>query len=206
MKDDNDIIYDSYGIETNIFKVLYEYISGSSLNTSATGSWYDGLVALFLQIWNIYSVLAFALSALFIFGIIYAYLRIAEFDEIEEKELHDKERLWRELHDGSVENNRWASIERHLASENPNDWKLAIIEADVLLEHLLEQAGFAGNTVGEKLKSASSRTFETIEDAWQAHRVRNQIAHGGADFVLTHKIAKETLIQYERVFKEFSIL
>jgi hypothetical protein len=206
MKDDNDIIYDSYGIETNIFKVLYEYISGSSLNTSATGSWYDGLVALFLQIWTIYSVLAFALSALFIFGIIYAYLRIAEFDEIEEKELHDKERLWRELHDGSVENNRWASIERHLASENPNDWKLAIIEADVLLEHLLEQAGFAGNTVGEKLKSASSRTFETIEDAWQAHRVRNQIAHGGADFVLTHKIAKETLIQYERVFKEFSIL
>jgi hypothetical protein len=207
MKDENDIIYNSYGLDTNIFKLLYEQIAGSSLNTSATGAWYDGLLALALQIWTIYSVIAFALSALFIFGIIYAYIRIAEYDEIEAEDLHDKEHRWHELHHGHHgANNRWQSVQNHLASENPNDWKLAIIEADVLLEKMLENAGFVGATVGEKLKSAATRSFETLQDAWQAHRVRNQIAHGGADFVLTHKLAKETLIQYERVFTEFGVL
>ncbi len=206
MKDDNDIIYNTYGLDSNIFKLLYEYVSGSSLSVGGTGVWYENILALALQLWTIYSVIAFALSALFIFGIIYAYLRIAEYDAMEGEELHHREHLWHELHHGHVENNRWQSVQTHLASENPNDWKLAIIEADVLLEHMLEKAGFVGNTVGEKLKSASTRSFETLEDAWQAHRVRNQIAHGGADFVLTHKIAKETLIQYERVFREFGVL
>ncbi len=206
MRDENDIPFTTYGAETNIFKVLYEYISGSSLNTTATGSWYDGILALLLNIWTVYSIIAFSLSALFIFGIIYSYLRIAEYSEIEEAMLAEAERKWRELHNGSIEHTRWHNIQRHLASENPNDWKLAIIEADVLLERMLDEAGFVGTTVGEKLKSAASRTFVTLEDAWQAHRVRNQIAHGGADFVLTHKIAKETLIQYERVFKEFSVI
>ena len=206
MQDENDIIYNSYGFESNIFKVLYESIVGSSLNTSATGMWYDGLLALALQIWTIYSVIAFALSALFIFGIIYAYLRIAEYDEIEGEDLHHKEHAWHELHHGHSSNNRWQSVQSHLASDNPNDWKLAIIEADVLLEKMLDSAGFTGTTVGEKLKSAATRSFDTLDDAWQAHRVRNQIAHGGADFVLTHKLAKETMIQYERVFTEFGVL
>ena len=206
MKDENDIVYNSYGLDTNIFKLLYEQVFGSSLNTSATGMWYDGLLALALQIWTMYSVIAFALSALFIFGIIYAYLRIAQYDEIESEDLHHKEHLWHELHKGHAQNNRWQSVQTNLASNNPNDWKLAIIEADVLLERMLDDAGFTGATIGEKLKSAATRSFDTLDDAWQAHRVRNQIAHGGADFVLTHKLAKETLIQYERVFTEFGVL
>lgn len=197
--DDNDFVYTSYGVDTNVFKVLYDAFFGGSFS-------FDSLSALFLQIWTIYSIIAFILSALFIVGILYAYIRMSALSEIEEEDLHHKEHIWKELHSGNVENNRWQSVQTHLASENPNDWKLAIIEADVLLERMLEKAGYAGATIGEKLKSASVRSFATIDDAWQAHRVRNQIAHGGSDFVLTQKIAKETLIQYERVFKEFDVI
>jgi hypothetical protein len=208
MQDQNDIVFTTYSAETNIFKVLYEYLFGTGVTTGGAGGggWYSGMFDSLLTLWSVYSVIAFGLSALFIFGIIYSYLRITEFDEEEEEILHERERLWRELHDGSTENKRWQSVQKHLASENPNDWKLAIIEADVLLEHMLAEAGFEGSTVADKLRSAASRTFVTLEDAWQAHRVRNQIAHGGTDFVLTHKVAKETLIQYERVFKEFSMI
>ena len=42
----------------------------------------------------------------------------------------------------------------------------------------------------------------TLDDAWQAHKVRNQIAHAGADFVLTQKITRETIMMYKRVFEE----
>ncbi len=203
MQPDNDIAYTSYGLDADFLTDLLGNIFGLFTNGDFS---VDSFFELVGTLWTIYSVIALAVSALFIFGIIYAYIRYSQMSEIQEERLLEQEQAWRELHGGQIENNRWQSVQTHLESDNPNDWKLAIIEADVLLERMLDKAGYAGSTIGEKLKSASVRSFATLDDAWQAHRVRNQIAHGGADFVLTQKIAKETLIQYERVFKEFSVL
>lgn len=199
MRDENDIVVNTYGLNADFFRGIFEIFTGSDLS-------FDSFLELLGTLWTIYSIIALTLSALFIFGIIYAYIRIGQMSEIEEEALAEQEKMWKELHGGSIENNRWQSVQTHLSSNNPNDWKLAIIEADVLLERMLEKAGYAGNTVGERLKSASARSFATLDDAWTAHRVRNQIAHGGADFILTQKIAKETLVLYERVFKEFDVL
>lgn len=154
-------------------------------------------------IWIVYSVIAFLLSALFIYGIIYSYLRVNELSEIVSKQIADEEERWRQRQDPEKGNRRWKEVESHVLSNNPNDWKLAIIEADVMLEKMLEEYGFAGTTIADRLRSASGRSFRTIEDAWQAHRVRNQIAHGGSDFVLTQKMAQATIIQYRKVFEEF---
>lgn len=198
--DENDIIYTAYGVDFNaILKSLYELIFGGSFT-------YDAFVQFLLQLWTVYSVIAFIVSIIFIIGIIYCYLKINQLDEIIEDKLDEQKKNWEALHHGNIEDKRWHSVQIHLESTNPNDWKLAIIEADVLLERLLETAGYVGVTIGDKLKSASTRSFKTLDEAWQAHRIRNQIAHGGADFVLTHKIAKDTLILYERVFKEFDFL
>jgi len=196
---ENEIIYPVVSIDTNVLKLLYDTFFGGSFS-------FESLVEIVLQIWTIYSVFALLLSAALIFGIVYAYLVVNQLDDSETERLLEAERMWKERYSGNIENNRWQSVQHHLESNNPNDWKLAIIEADVLLERMLEKAGYAGNTIGERLKSASSRSFASLDDAWQAHRVRNQIAHGGADFVLTQKIAKETLIMYERVFKEFDVI
>lgn len=196
--DANDISVSTFSFNHNIFKVLYDSLTGGNLDAT-------GIVATLLQIWTIYSVLAFIVSALFIIGIIYAFIRYNEMGELDHQRIHDEEHRWQELHGihHNVGSERWHNVQHHMESENPNDWKLAIIEADVLLERTLEKAGYAGATIADKLKSASIRSFYSIDDAWQAHRVRNQIAHGGSDFVLTQKVAKETLIMYERVFKEF---
>lgn len=197
--DDNDIVYKSYGLDADFFERILGVFGNFDLSIEGIGSF-------IATAWTIYSIFAFILSALFIYGIIYAYIRVNQMSEEQAQKLHEQEQMWKELHSGHIENERWHSVQTHLASDNPNDWKLAIIEADVLLERMLEKAGYAGTTIGDKLKSATVRSFATLDDAWQAHRVRNQIAHGGADFVLTQKVAKETLILYERVFKEFSFL
>ena len=63
-----------------------------------------------------------------------------------------------------------------------------------------------GTTIGEKLKSASPNSFKTLDQAWRAHRVRNEIAHAGSDFVLTKKAAQDTITQYKMVFEEFELL
>jgi hypothetical protein len=199
--DENDIVFTSYGIDPFVLiQRLYEtFFFGSDLS-------FESLVTLLSNLWTIYSVIALALSALFIAGIIYSYIRSGQIGEEIGERIAAQERMWREYHNGSIENTRWQSVQAHLSSENPNDWKLAIIEADVLLDRMLDKAGYTGATIGDKLKSATNRSFATLDDAWEAHRVRNQIAHGGSDFVLTHRIAQDTLIKYERVFREFSFI
>jgi len=94
----------------------------------------------------------------------------------------------------------------HTASDNPNDWKLAIIEADIILDEALKKAGFGGGSLGERLRSISPAQLPSLDDAWQAHKVRNQIAHGGADFILTKRLAEDTIKQYRRVFTDLGIL
>ncbi len=197
--DDNDIVVTTYGPD---FLNIFEFIKNA---VTDQGFW-AGIKALLIQIWEVYSIIAFILSGIFIIGIVYAYIRFNQLSEIEMNQLLDAEKEWKRRHGGSAENNEWKKISSHLASDNPNDWKLAIIEADIMLERILNDAGFAGNTVGEKLKSASPNNFTTLQDAWDAHIIRNKIAHQGSDFVLTQRTAQEAIIKFERVFNEFNAL
>ena len=175
------------------------------LLTALVGGGSD-LWSLLQIIWSVYSVLAFLLSGVLIYGIVYSYLRINEYSSIMSQKLADDEARWRQKQDPEKGNRRWREVEAHVLSSNPNDWKLAIIEADVMLEKMLEERGFSGTTIADRLRSAGGRSFGSIEDAWQAHRVRNQIAHGGSDFVLTQKMAQATIIQYRKVFEEFGFI
>ena len=75
-----------------------------------------------------------------------------------------------------------------------------------MLEETLNNAGYVGQTLGEKLKGANPQSFRTVQDAWDAHKVRNDIAHVGSDFILTKRVAQETITKFERVFREFGVI
>ena len=101
---------------------------------------------------------------------------------------------------------KWRMVLKHASSKNPSDWKLAIIEADTILDALVERAGFPGDTLGERLKNADKGMFQTLDYAWEAHKIRNRIAHEGSNFVLSERDAEKTISQYEEVFKEFQYI
>lgn len=101
---------------------------------------------------------------------------------------------------------KWRMVLKHTASNNPSDWKLAIIEADTILDALVERAGFPGATLGERLKNADRGVFHNLDFAWNAHKVRNRIAHEGSNFVLSERDAKKAISEYEEVFKEFDYI
>jgi hypothetical protein len=154
-------------------------------------------------IWNILAMISFVISGGFIFAYIYAMQRSAQLADVENEWLRAQEKKYAELYYGNrTKNTRWDDVEQHIASPNPSDWRLAIIEADIMLEEAFAELGLAGNTLGERLKSASPTQIRTLDDAWRAHRVRNEIAHAGADFVLTKKLADDTIAQFKRVFIE----
>jgi hypothetical protein len=98
---------------------------------------------------------------------------------------------------------RWRKVVEHSNSTNPNDWKQAIIEADIMLDQLLTKLGYRGDSVGDKLKRTTKGDFKSQQAAWDAHLVRNRIAHDGSDFDLNEIEAKRVIGLYRQVFEEF---
>lgn len=197
---DNDITYTQYTPDIEaVFRFLHRIFGG---NTS-----FDTWLEIASNLWSMYVALAFLLSALFILGIVRAYIIINNYAAATDAELEAAHAMWKQLHNGTKsENQRWQEIQQHINTESPNDWKLAIIEADIMLGEALTDAGYAGVSIGEQLKSASPTQLTTLDDAWTAHRVRNRIAHEGGDFILTKAMANEAIVKYERSLRELSYL
>ena len=107
---------------------------------------------------------------------------------------------------GKIVNIRWEKILNHIESVNENDWKLSIIEADIMLDDLLDKLGLEGESIGDKLKTVERSDFTTLDNAWEAHKIRNQIAHQGSDFILTQREVRRAVELYKSVFDEFGII
>jgi hypothetical protein len=104
------------------------------------------------------------------------------------------------------QNETWKGIRERLLSDNNSDWKLAIIEADIYLDRVLDDQGFHGDTTGDKLKQVTPDKLPSVQIAWAAHMVRNRIAHDGAAFVLTMPEARRMLSYFEIVFTDLGVI
>lgn len=150
--------------------------------------------------------LSFPVSVAFLIMIIYVVERLKQIRKMEEEKF-DKpiEQAYAEV-DSEADPGlaaRWVTVQKHIESENPNDWKQAIMEADIMLDDLLSNMGYRGESIGEKLKRVDHAHMTTLNDAWEAHKVRNQIAHEGSTFSLTKMDAERVIKQYKKVFEEF---
>jgi len=104
---------------------------------------------------------------------------------------------------GPVVNNQWMAVKKYMDSSNSNDWRQAIMEADIMLDTMLTKIGYAGDTVADKLKNVEESDFVTLQKAWEAHKIRNRIAHKGSEFKIDRGEAERTIGLFEQVFKEF---
>ena len=56
--------------------------------------------------------------------------------------------------------------------------KIAIIEADKLVDNILKKGGIKGSTLGERLRNTEKLVpREVYSNMWEAHKVRNMIVH-----------------------------
>lgn len=98
--------------------------------------------------------------------------------------------------DRKIFSKKWQEI------KNDPDRRHQIINADKILDKLLEKRGYRGN-VGEKLKQAKAH-FSDLDGIWSAHKVRNKIAHE-LDFKLSEGIAHSALRSFEKAFKDLGL-
>jgi hypothetical protein len=105
-----------------------------------------------------------------------------------------------------IKNDKWQKVVKNMNSISPNDWKLAILECDIILSEILEKMGYLQESISEKLKAIEPSDFTNIESAWEAHKIRNMIAHEGSDFMINEREAKRVVGLYEAVFREFEYI
>ena len=180
------------------FLLLYNCLHGACYGSLS----FAGFSSLLAHLWLAISVVGYALSVVALIIIVYCTVRLFELRQQEEKEYGTLVLAPA----AAEENKRWQHIQALSGSANVSDWRQAIIEADIMLDDMLTRQGYSGAGVGEKLKSASAASFSTLNDAWEAHKVRNQIAHEGYAFDLSDTLARRTLARYESVFREFDAI
>ncbi len=100
---------------------------------------------------------------------------------------------------------QWIKIIRRLESGMESESKLAVIEADGMLDDTLNRMGYAGESLGERLKQLSAATLPSIKDVLDAHKIRNSIVHD-PDYRLTFDQARKVLEYYEKALRELQIL
>lgn len=101
---------------------------------------------------------------------------------------------------------RWVRIMELFSSQNPNDWRVAILEADSMLDELIMSLGYSGENLGERLKSIQPGDFPALQDAWEAHKIRNKVAHEGMNYALTPRDAESARRHYEYVFRDAGVI
>jgi hypothetical protein len=96
--------------------------------------------------------------------------------------------------------NAWDAAQKHFFAGNPNDLKMAVMEADNILNDALRYAGINGANLGDRLKHVKRNQMPNIEDVWAAHKLRNEIAHE-TSFSLKRDVAERALDAYETALK-----
>lgn len=168
------------------------------------------------QVADIVKTILFFFSIFFLTIICYTFIRLLEIRKKEREHLkheiaeyahnqaEQEKRLREEV--GGSKNERWGKTLNYLFSQHASDWKLAIIEADSMLEGLMDQLGFLGENLGDKLKAANQENFPQLTIAWEVHTVRNRIAHEGLAFELSQHEAKRIIALYEQIFHGYGYI
>ena len=180
-------------------------ISTASASEGLVGFWYT-LVTFSSHFWNIWKTIATILTGAGIVWGAFSFFKLEKVRSEEEKVYgHIPDDTFTEaLEEDKKEkvNERWKRIQDHANSNNSSDWRLAIIEADIMLEETLRTLGYTGDGLGEMLKGIDPTDLLTLNNAWDAHKVRNRIAHSGGDFDLTERETRRVIGHFEAVFRE----
>ncbi len=155
------------------------------------------------RVFDFLKLVSTIISMIALIIVIYSFIRISEIVKEENKKLGltlswDSER--------TQKNVRWERVEQYMTSLNPSDWKIAILEADNILDDIVERIGYKGTTLGERLKNVEASDFPYLEEAWQAHKLRNNLAHKGTEYALSKGEADQAINIYHRIFTALGYL
>lgn len=100
---------------------------------------------------------------------------------------------------------KWEKIKDRLELPPESEHKLAIIEADDLLNEIFRRMGYQGETLGERLQHLTSAQVPDLEQVKEAHKIRNNIVHD-PDYQLYLDQARKAVEVYEKVLRDLQAI
>lgn len=98
----------------------------------------------------------------------------------------------------------WDVIMEKLKSGLKSDYKLAVIEADGVLDEVLKKVGYKGENLEAKLKQLSPVHYPDLDKMQEVHRIRNDIVRD-PDYQLGLGEAKRALAVYKKILEELEV-
>ncbi|PIP24800.1 MAG: hypothetical protein COX34_02280 [Candidatus Nealsonbacteria bacterium CG23_combo_of_CG06-09_8_20_14_all_36_12] len=147
-------------------------------------------------------IVAYILILLFIVAILY-FLRVSSYMRF---------RFWQDMVEiltfrfyavKKIEK-QWQGLVKKLELPSEAEWKLAVIEAESILDETFQRMGFSGESFGERLKQVKPEQLKNLEDVWEAHKIRNNIVHD-PDYRLSLDQAKKVLEIYEKALRDLGV-
>jgi len=95
----------------------------------------------------------------------------------------------------------WKKIAARIDTGLESEYKLAVIEADNMLNEILNKMGYGGESLGERLEKLTVATLPDIEGIREVHQVRNNIIHD-PNYKLSLNETRRLLEIFEKAFKD----
>ncbi|MBW6440969.1 hypothetical protein K0B03_02975 [Patescibacteria group bacterium] len=99
----------------------------------------------------------------------------------------------------------WELIKENIKSENPEDFKNAVVLAERMFNRVLKMANFSGTNIEQRLKKIPDSQMEFKDEIiWSAKLAENIISN--SSFGVDHEEAKRAINIFERALKEMNII
>lgn len=100
---------------------------------------------------------------------------------------------------------RWKNVLKRLETANEEEYKLAVLETDSMLDQSLKRMGFAGDTLTDRLQIVSTGVISNLPEVRQANAIRNNIVQD-PNYKLTLSEARRIVEIYETVFHGLDLI
>jgi hypothetical protein len=158
--------------------------------------------------WQTIGIISVSISILSLIIIIFSLVRMYEIQVFDREEIEHEisHALAKDKERDRTLNPRWKYVLTLIESPNESDWRVSIMEADSLLEESFKERGLVGGTMAELLEEAKLNGYPSIQNAWDAHLIRNKIAHEGLDYPLTQVEGRRIIKLYQNVFEGLGVI
>ena len=102
---------------------------------------------------------------------------------------------------------KWQEIQQLMFQGKPSAYKVAVMEADKLVDYVLKAKVGSDGTMADRLKRSQKlfSSYLDYQNLWSAHKTRNLIAHEATHELLFPEV-KKTIAYFEKALRDLGAL